>query len=250
MCDHCGCTLTEHHHHHDHDTPHGHGEADHRILEVRQSLLSRNDRLAERNRGQFMAHGVTVLNVMSSPGSGKTSLIERTLVELAERYRIGVVVGDLATDNDARRIRDKGAPAVQVSTGTTCHLDAHMVHHAIEKLDLASLDLLFIENVGNLVCPASFDLGEEARVVVMSVTEGEDKPLKYPVIFHDAALVIVNKMDLADAVGYRRAEAMENIHTVAPRAEVFELSARTGEGVSAWCEWLGHRMGQHSTAVT
>ncbi len=241
MCDHCGCTLVEEHRH-DHEHPHDHGEQDRRVLEVRQSLLSRNDRLAERNRGMFMAREVTALNLMSSPGSGKTSLIERTLEEAAERYRVGVIVGDLATENDARRIQGKGAPAIQITTGTACHLDAHMVHHAIEKLDLESIDLLFIENVGNLVCPASFDLGEEARVVLMSVTEGEDKPLKYPVIFHDAALVVVNKIDLAEAVEWRREEALAHIRTVAPRAQVLELSARTGQGMDAWLDWLGDRL--------
>ncbi len=244
MCDHCGCTSVaphehgHHHEHHNHGHTHDHESA--RTVEMRQSLLSRNDRLAERNRGMFMARGVSVLNVMSSPGSGKTSLIERTLEEAKDRFRVGVIVGDLATENDAQRIMGKGAPAVQVITGTACHLDAHMVHHALEQLDWAALDLLFIENVGNLVCPASFDLGEQARVVLMAVTEGEDKPLKYPVIFNDASLVVVNKMDLAEAVGYRRDEALANIRKTAPRAEVLELSARTGQGMDAWLEWLGH----------
>lgn len=244
MCDHCGCTPVaphdhgHHHEHHDHGHAHDHDNA--RMVKMRQSLLSRNDRLAERNRGMFMARGVTVLNVMSSPGSGKTSLIERTLDEAKDRFRVGVIVGDLATENDAQRIMGKGAPAVQVTTGTACHLDAHMVHHALEQLDWSALDLLFIENVGNLVCPASFDLGEQARVVLIAVTEGEDKPLKYPVIFNDASLVVVNKIDLAEAVGYRRDDALAHIRNVAPRAEVLELSARTGQGMDAWLEWLAN----------
>ncbi len=186
----------------------------------------------------FMGRGITVLNLMSSPGSGKTALIERTLADLPGDRRIGVIVGDLATENDARRIRDQGVHAIQISTGTACHLDAHMVHHALEELDLASIDLLFIENVGNLVCPASFDLGEEARVVIIAVTEGEDKPLKYPVIFHDADLVIVNKIDLAEAVAYSHEEVVANIRQVAPAAEVIELSALTGTGMDAWFRWL------------
>ncbi len=245
MCDHCGCSVVENHDHHDHNHDHHHGPEDEarRAVEVRQSLLSRNERLAERNRGMFMARKITVLNLMSSPGSGKTTLIERTLADAGSRRRIGVIVGDLATENDARRIREQGAPAVQISTGTACHLDAHMVHHALEKLDLESLDFLFIENVGNLVCPASFDLGEEARVVIIAVTEGEDKPLKYPVIFHDAALVIVNKIDLAEAVGYDRERALANIRKAAPNAEVIELSSRTGVGMEAWQRWLDQHTG-------
>lgn len=257
MCDHCGCTLVDDHHHdhdhthdHTHDHHHGQPETDSRVLAVRQSLLSRNDRLAERNRGVFMAHGITAVNIMSSPGSGKTALLERTLTDGADRYRMGVLVGDLATENDARRMRAKGVKAIQITTGTACHLDAHMVHHALEQLDLNAMELVFIENVGNLVCPASFDLGEALRVVVMAVTEGEDKPLKYPVIFHDASLVLINKLDLADAVEFRREEALANIRHVAPRAEVFEVSARTGQGMEAWYQWLEGRMARKKSAVS
>ena len=245
MCDHCGCSIVaDHEHDHGGGNDHSHHHHTHpkdeqREVEVRRSIFSRNDRLAERNRGIFMARRISSVNLMSSPGSGKTSLIERTLDEAGNRYRMGIIVGDLATDNDARRIRDKGAPAIQVSTGTACHLDAHMVHHALEKLNLDDLELLFIENVGNLVCPASFDLGEEARVVIMAVTEGEDKPLKYPVIFHGAAAVIVNKMDLAESVGYDRDQALENIKKVAPGARIMEVSARTGDGMADWYDWLG-----------
>ncbi len=238
MCDHCGCSIVENHDHHEHSHDHGHEHSHAREIDVQRSILSRNERLAERNRGIFMAHKMAAINVMSSPGSGKTALLERTLQEAGARFRVGVVVGDLATENDARRIQAHGVPAIQISTGTACHLDAHMVHHALEKLDLDALDILFIENVGNLVCPASFDLGEQARVVLMSVTEGEDKPLKYPVMFHTASVVIINKIDLADAVGFRREAALSNIRRIAPRAQVIGLSARTGEGMAGWLDWL------------
>ena len=236
MCDHCGCELVTEpgHHYHDHDHDHG-GQ----VVDVRQSLLTQNQRLAERNRGFFAGRGVRSINIMSSPGSGKTALIERTLQSPEMANRIAVLVGDLATDNDAQRIGVAGVPVTQITTGTACHLDAHMVHHALEKISLNGRDLLLIENVGNLVCPASFDLGEQHRVVLLAVTEGEDKPLKYPVIFQSADVVVVNKIDLAEAVGYQRDRAMENIRKVAPRATILELSAQTGAGVDAWLKWLG-----------
>jgi len=252
MCDHCGCSPAPghahshgpgHHHHHHHGDAHHH---DHtpapQKVDVRQSALSENDRLAERNRGYFAARRLLAVNLVSSPGSGKTALLERTLAELKPRARMAVIVGDLATDNDARRLRGSGAPAVQITTGTACHLDAHMVQHALEDLPAGDLDLLFIENVGNLVCPASFDLGEDLRVVVASVTEGEDKPLKYPVIYHDADLVLVNKTDLAAAVGFQREAALANIREVAPAAAILEVSARTGAGLAAWYDWLEHEL--------
>jgi len=166
MCDHCGCGIPEHKHDHDHDHGHGHGhshEHPSRLIEVQQSILSQNQLLAERNRGFFKAKKLFVLNLLSSPGSGKTSLIERTLMDRGGKMKIGVIVGDLQTENDAIRIRSKGAPAVQITTGTACHLDAHMVEHALDKLNVDGIKILFIENVGNLVCPASFDLGEDAR---------------------------------------------------------------------------------------
>jgi hydrogenase nickel incorporation protein HypB len=209
------------------------------VVDVRQSLLTQNQRLAERNRGFFAGRGVRSINIMSSPGSGKTALIERTLQSPEMANRIAVLVGDLATDNDAQRIGVAGVPVTQITTGTACHLDAHMVHHALEKISLNGRDLLLIENVGNLVCPASFDLGEQHRVVLLAVTEGEDKPLKYPVIFQSADVVVVNKIDLAEAVGYQRDRAMENIRKVAPRATILEVSAQTGAGVDAWLKWLG-----------
>lgn len=243
MCDHCGCELVTDpvHHHHDHD--HDHHDAGH-VVDVRQSLLSQNERLAERNRGFFAGRGVQCMNIMSSPGSGKTALIERTLQTPEMARRIAVLVGDLATDNDAQRIGAAGIPVTQITTGTACHLDAHMVHHALEKISLEGRDLLFVENVGNLVCPASFDLGEGRRIVLIAVTEGEDKPLKYPVIFQSADVVVVNKIDLAEAVGYERDRALENIRKVAPRATIMELSARTGAGFDAWLQWLDTAAGK------
>jgi len=198
--------------------------------------------LAERNRGYFHAKGLVVLNVLASPGAGKTAFIERTAADLGSRVRLGVIVGDLATENDAVRLRGRGIPAIQITTGSVCHLDAEMVSRAMERLDLGSLDLLIIENVGNLVCPAVYDLGENFRVVILSVTEGEDKPLKYPVMFQSAQVVVVNKMDIAPAVGFARDTALHNIRRAAPHAVIFEVSARTGEGMDAWYRYLQERL--------
>ena len=209
-----------------------------RVVEVRQGLLRKNDELAALNRTRFRAQGVWVLNLLSSPGSGKTELLERTLTQLRSRGLRAVIVGDLATDNDARRLRRAGVPVVQITTGNVCHLDAVMVDRAASELHLDGMDLLVIENVGNLVCPASFDLGEDLRAVLLSVTEGEDKPLKYPKIFKTADIVVVSKTDLAGPAGFDRAAALENIHGVAPQAIVLETSARTGEGLEAWCDYL------------
>ena len=245
MCDHCGCSTPKsgHHHHHghghDHHHDHDHGQDDqHRVIALHQNLMAANDRLAERNRGYFMGRGMAVLNLVSSPGSGKTALLERTLQDLAAEVRMGTIVGDLATDNDAQRLRKSGAPAVQITTGTVCHLDAHMIQHALEDLNAPDLQVLFIENVGNLVCPANFDLGEDLRVVVTSVTEGEDKPLKYPSIFQNAHIVLLNKMDIADAVGFDRKTALANLQAAAPGARILEVSARTGAGMNAWYDVL------------
>jgi hydrogenase nickel incorporation protein HypB len=241
MCDHCGCSTPSHPHAHGHGSHSHHDHGDEaKTIEVHASLLARNQRLADQNRGLFRAAGLGVLNLVSSPGSGKTLLIERTVRDLAGRLRAGVIVGDLATENDANRLRQHGVPAVQVTTGTVCHLDAHMVQHALEDLPLKGLDLVFIENVGNLVCPAAFDLGEDQRVVVMSVTEGEDKPLKYPSIFVNASVVLVNKCDLADAAQFARDAALANIRKAAPRAAILEVSAKTGAGMEAW---YGHLEG-------
>jgi len=243
-----------HSHAHSHDHPHPH-DADHphdhdhgaepahthagREVEVHQSIFAANDRLAERNRGYFGAKNWLVLNVVSSPGSGKTTLVQKTIERLRESVRVGVIVGDLETDNDARRLRTTGAPVVQITTGTLCHLDAEMVARAVGGLPNAGLDLLVIENVGNLVCPSSFDLGEDLRVALLSVTEGEDKPLKYPPLFHAAHAVLVTKTDLAQACEFHRDAALANISQVSPAARIFEVSAKTGEGMEAWCAFLG-----------
>jgi hydrogenase nickel incorporation protein HypB len=210
-----------------------------RVVEVRQGLLRKNDELAARNRALFQSKGVRVLNVLSSPGSGKTALLERTLAGLGARgVRSGVIVGDLATDNDARRLRRAGVEVVQITTGSVCHLEAAMVERAAAGMGLDGLDWLLIENVGNLVCPASYDLGEDARVVLLSVTEGEDKPLKYPKIFKTADAVVVTKTDLTGPAAFDRAAALDNVRRVAPQARVFETSARTGQGMDSWCEYL------------
>jgi hydrogenase nickel incorporation protein HypB len=229
----------DHDHAHDHVHPHTHDE--HRTLQVEQGILQKNDRLAERNRGYFQAKGLYVVNVLASPGAGKTAVLERTAADLGTRLRLGVIVGDLATENDAVRLRGHGIPAIQITTGSVCHLDAEMVARAMERLDLNALDVLVIENVGNLVCPAVYDLGEDARVVLLSVTEGEDKPLKYPVMFQSAQVVVVNKMDLAAAVGFDRETALRNIRRVAPDATIFEVSAKTGQGMEAWYAYLRDR---------
>ncbi len=207
-------------------------------LTITQSILSKNDRLAERNRGYFLAKGLLVLNILSSPGSGKTALIERTITDLKDRLTVGVVVGDLETDNDAKRLRSTGTPAVQITTGGVCHLEADMVLQASQNLNLDSLDILIIENVGNLVCPAAYDLGENLRVVLLSVTEGEDKPLKYPTMFKSADVVIINKIDISEAVGFEREIAITNIQKIAPEATIFEVSARTGVGMEGWYDYL------------
>jgi hydrogenase nickel incorporation protein HypB len=209
-----------------------------RTAELQVRLLDQNDRQAAANRVLLRGRGIRALNLVSSPGSGKTTLLERTLDALAGEIRCAVLVGDLETDNDARRLRREGLPVAQITTGGTCHLDASMVARGIAALPLEDVRLLFIENVGNLVCPASFDLGENRRITLLSCTEGEDKPLKYPPIFTSAHAVILNKIDVAAALGFDRAAALANIRRVAPLADVFELSARTGEGFDRWLAYL------------
>lgn len=254
MCQECGCGLGgdevkigghppnhghDHHHHaghsHEHDHGHKHGPL---TVNLNRSLMEKNDRLAERNRGFFCAKKLLVLNVVSSPGSGKTTFIRETAARLAGKLRVGVIVGDLATDNDAAQLRTAGIPVVQITTGTVCHLDADMVSKAAAQLDLDQLDVLVIENVGNLVCPADYDLGEDLRVVLLSTTEGEDKPLKYPPMFHSANVAIVTKSDLAAAAGFNREQTLANLKRVSHHAQVFELSAKTGERMKAWLDFL------------
>ncbi|GLV05180.1 MULTISPECIES: hydrogenase nickel incorporation protein HypB [Akkermansia] len=210
-------------------------------MDVHVPVLDANDRLAERNRGFFAAKNLLVINVFSSPGSGKTSLLQKTAEMLRGRVRIGVIVGDLATDNDAERLSRADIPVVQITTGTMCHLDARMIAEAMKKMPLDDLDVLIIENVGNLVCPASYDLGEGVRVVLLSVTEGEDKPLKYPPMFHSADVALVTKSDLADAVDFNRDAALSALNKVAHHAHVIEVSSKTGEGMEAWCEEIVER---------
>jgi len=208
-----------------------------RRLELHQPLLSRNDNQAARNRDHFRRHGLRTINLLSAPGSGKTALLEQ-LARHWPRPPIGVIVGDLATDNDAQRLQLAGARAVQIRTGDLCHLDSALVDQAFSQLDCSGIDLLVIENVGNLVCPAAFDLGEQRRIALLSVTEGEDKPLKYPALFKSADAVVINKADLAEAVGFNRRSAIANLNAIAPQAALFELSARTGEGLDALIHWL------------
>ncbi|MGB8703098.1 MAG: hydrogenase nickel incorporation protein HypB [Thermosynechococcaceae cyanobacterium] len=249
MCTNCGCSEvdsvvlhseTESHHHHDHHHDHDHDHSSVvRTVEVRERLMSKNDRFALQNREVFQANRLLVLNMLSSPGAGKTALIERMAKVRGNRAaQVGVIVGDLATENDAQRIRAAGATALQITTGTACHLEADMVAHAAAHLGLANLDLLVIENVGNLVCPAAYDLGETLRVVLLSVTEGEDKPLKYPTAFQSADVVLLTKMDIAQAVGFDQATAIANIRRMAPHAQLFGVSARTGFGMDAWLIYL------------
>ncbi len=212
-----------------------------RIVTVRQNILKANDAVAAENRASFAAHDLRVLNLASSPGAGKTALLERTLKDLGQMLRLAVAVGDLATENDAARLRQWGVQAEQIVTGTVCHLDAGMVQKVMTRFDLTQLDVLLLENVGNLVCPASYDLGESARAVLLSTTEGEDKPLKYPTIFNTADVVVVTKMDIAPFVGYDRDLALENIDRARPGVKVIEVSSKTGEGMEAWYEFVRGR---------
>ncbi len=212
-----------------------------RILEVRRGVLEKNDLLAQRLRARFNAAGVTVINLVSSPGAGKTSFLEYTLRKLSEQGLCSAaLVGDLATDNDARRLARSGVPVRQIVTGGNCHLESQMIADHLNEWGLAleDLDLFFIENVGNLVCPASYDLGEHLRIVLLSVTEGEDKPLKYPVMFNSADVTIFTKMDLAAAVEFDRAAAMAAVHSVHPSMTILETSAKTGQGMREWLNWL------------
>src|SRR5580765_8071743 len=213
-----------------------------RLLEVRKNVLKQNDLTARRLREQFRAAGVFVVSLVSSPGTGKTMFLEKTRSQLGEKFRVAALVGDLATENDAIRLARSGAPVKQITTGTLCHLEAAMVQNSLEEWDLHNLDFLFIENVGNLVCPSSYDLGENLRLVLISVTEGEDKPLKYPTIFNSADVAVVTKMDLASAVEFDWHSVYGNIQAVRPGMRVFKLSAKTGQGMAEFLGFLEKRL--------
>jgi hydrogenase nickel incorporation protein HypB len=209
-----------------------------RLVEVRKNVLKQNDVIARSLRERFHQAGVTVVSLVSSPGSGKTAFLEKTLTLMQPRFRVAALVGDLATDNDAARLARSNAPVKQIVTGTVCHLDASMVSNALDDWKLDPLDYLFIENVGNLVCPSSYDLGEDLRLVLLSVTEGEDKPLKYPTIFNTADVAILSKMDLAEAVEFDLALCEKNIQSVRPGMRVFQVSSKSGKGFDQWMEFL------------
>jgi hydrogenase nickel incorporation protein HypB len=240
MCDTCGCNVTPGNEHllaaggHLAKTASGHES-----VEVLKGLLDANDHQAAHNREHFARHGALAVNLMSSPGAGKTALLEATIEALGSELRIAVVEGDLETENDAERIRRKGVPAVQISTGSACHLDAHMVHDALHELDLDDVDVVFIENVGNLVCPASFDLGQHLNVALLSTPEGHDKPSKYPVMFRSADLVLISKSDLLPLLDdFDPAYATQCLRELASVAPVLQMSAKTGAGLDAWLGWV------------
>jgi hydrogenase nickel incorporation protein HypB len=241
MCETCGCNITPGNEHLvQADGKHARTADGRAAVEVLENLLGENDRQAQHNRYHFDSHGLLAVNLMSSPGAGKTSLLEATIEALGDELRIAVVEGDLETENDAERIRAKGVDAIQIATGSACHLDAHMVHDALHRLDLADVDILFIENVGNLVCPASFDLGQHRNITLLSVPEGDDKPAKYPVMFRAADLVLLTKSDLLqylDDFDPQRAEGY--LRNLASNAPFLRLSARGhGDGIAPWLDWL------------
>ena len=248
----------DHPHDHDHDHAHDHGhDHDHagngpgaaRLVKVEQDLLAANNAFARDNRRAFAAERLFALNLVSSPGSGKTTLLVRLIETLKGRLAAAVIEGDQQTSNDAERIRATGAPAIQINTGKGCHLDAHMVGHALEALKPEPGSVLFIENVGNLVCPAAFDLGEARRVVVLSVTEGEDKPLKYPDIFASADLLVLNKSDLLPHVDFDVGQCLANALKINPNLQTLTVSARTGEGLPALAAWIEATAARHVAAV-
>ncbi len=213
-----------------------------RLVEVRRNVLKQNDVIARAMREQFRSAGVFVVSLVSSPGSGKTTFLEKTLTQLQPRYRVAALVGDLATENDAVRLARSHAPVKQITTGTLCHLEAAMVQNALHDWDLQQLDFLFIENVGNLVCPSSYDLGENLRLVLMSVTEGEDKPLKYPTIFNSADVAVITKNELSAAVEFDWETARKSIEAVRPGMQIFRLSAKTGQGMDEYLEFLAQQL--------
>lgn len=250
MCDTCGCEDDSnvkiykpnegHYHSHDSSVPHHHhhGEHQHREISVEKDILVKNDLLAERNRGYFEALGVFSLNMVSSPGSGKTSIIERTIQELGDQLDFFVIEGDQQTSNDANRILKAGGKAIQINTGNGCHLDANMVNNAIKQSEVKKNSIVMIENVGNLVCPSMFDLGEQKRVLIFSVTEGDDKPEKYPTIFHTSDVCIINKTDLLPHLDFDVEKAKKTAKQLNPEMIFFEVSAKTGDGMKEWYDWL------------
>jgi hydrogenase nickel incorporation protein HypB len=242
MCDNCGCNVTDGNRHL--------VEADHRTIEVLEDLLHENDRQADHNRAHFDELNVFAVNIMSGPGSGKTSLLEATIEALPRDVRVAVIEGDLETENDAERIRRHGIPAVQITTGMACHLDAHMVHDALHQLDLKHVDILFIENVGNLVCPASFDIGQHANVLLLSVTEGDDKPAKYPVMVRTADQMLITKTDLLPYIEEFSVErALAAARQIRSDLPISEVSAKTGQGMRPWLDWLVATAGEQRAKV-
>jgi hydrogenase nickel incorporation protein HypB len=229
-----------HHHEHEHSPEHSHapGLSQKRMVQIEQDILAKNNRYAAENRSYFGERGILVLNLVSSPGSGKTTLLTETIARLKDDLDIVVIEGDQQTARDTERIRATGVPALQINTGKGCHLDAHRVGHALETLQPKDHSLLFIENVGNLVCPSAFDLGEAHKVVILSVTEGEDKPIKYPDMFHAADLMILNKTDLLPYLDFDSEECIQYAKQVNPRIKILSLSAKTGEGMDSWLRWL------------
>jgi hydrogenase nickel incorporation protein HypB len=247
MCETCGCTITAGNEHL--VSPGGtlhYTQRGTESISLLRNLLSENDRTAAHNRTHFDVHRVLAINLMSSPGAGKTSLLEHTIDELGGQLRLGVIEGDLATDNDARRVRAKGVPAVQITTGSACHLDAHMIHQVLHAIELAALDVLFIENVGNLVCPASFDLGQHVNVTLLSVPEGDDKPQKYPVMFRAADVVLLSKADLLEILPeFDPARAESSLRAIGSAVPVLRVSSRGTWGMRRWCDWLVQARNQH-----
>jgi len=245
MCDTCGCDSNGYNITHVHEDPprdgHHHSGHSETVVPVEKDILYQNNLLAERNRSYFEAKHILALNLVSSPGSGKTALLEKTLTDMKGKLDFWVIEGDQQTRNDADRIAATGSRVVQINTGKGCHLDGHMVWHAVQELKPAENGVLFIENVGNLVCPAMFDLGEKERVVIMSVTEGEDKPLKYPDMFYTSTVCIINKMDLLPYVPFNLEKAEENALQINPRLRIIELSCTTGQGLVQWYDWLQSR---------
>ena len=245
MCTTCGCgpedLLAHDHDHQTHTHPHesaGHTHPKRTTIAIEEDILAKNNKLASVNRALFKDKGIFVLNLVSSPGSGKTTLLERTLCDLSDRIHFAVIEGDQQTDNDAQRIAATGVPVRQINTGAGCHLDAHQVMHGTDGFDLDNLDILMIENVGNLVCPAAFDLGEHHKVAVLSVTEGEDKPLKYPQMFRNSTLMLLNKIDLLPYLDFDVEKCKAYARRVNPDITILEVSARTGAGMEVWYQWL------------